>query len=87
MTTITLSPAGRRLKVGSGTALQDVLFEQGVEFPCGGRRALQSLPRQAAEGRACPSSDEETKLFPPPKSPKAGGWPAAMSWTAIWSWS
>ncbi|MGA7710904.1 MAG: ASKHA domain-containing protein [Rhizomicrobium sp.] len=36
MTTLTLSPAGRRLEVALGTPLQDVLFEQGVEFPCGG---------------------------------------------------
>jgi len=34
---IKLSPAGLELEVPAGTRLQDVLFAQGVEFPCGGR--------------------------------------------------
>lgn len=32
-----LQPLGRRFPVPRGTPLQDVLFEHGVEFPCGGR--------------------------------------------------
>lgn len=32
-----LSPAGLELEVPAGTRLEDVLFSQGVEFPCGGR--------------------------------------------------
>lgn len=34
---ITLQPLGGTLAVERGTPLQDVLFTQGVEFPCGGR--------------------------------------------------
>ncbi|HPC36213.1 MAG TPA: ASKHA domain-containing protein [Candidatus Marinimicrobia bacterium] len=34
---ICLEPLGREIEVDVGTALKDVLFEQGVEFPCGGR--------------------------------------------------
>ncbi len=34
---IRLEPLGRQIEVAPGTALQDVLFEHGVEFPCGGR--------------------------------------------------
>jgi uncharacterized 2Fe-2S/4Fe-4S cluster protein (DUF4445 family) len=34
---IELQPLGRRFQVDRGTALQDVLFEHGVEFPCGGK--------------------------------------------------
>ncbi|HRD17895.1 MAG TPA: 2Fe-2S iron-sulfur cluster-binding protein, partial [Candidatus Marinimicrobia bacterium] len=34
---IRLEPLGRVIEVDAGSALKDVLFEQGVEFPCGGR--------------------------------------------------
>lgn len=33
---IELQPLGKTLEVARGTPLQDVLFEHGVEFPCGG---------------------------------------------------
>lgn len=33
---VRLEPLGKRIWVKPGTALQDVLFEYGVEFPCGG---------------------------------------------------
>ena len=35
--TLKLSPADLQLEVAHGARLQDVLFAQGVEFPCGGR--------------------------------------------------
>jgi ferredoxin len=34
---VELLPLGQTLTVERGTPLQDVLFAQGVEFPCGGR--------------------------------------------------
>jgi len=34
---IRLEPLGRVIEVDAGSALKDILFEQGVEFPCGGR--------------------------------------------------
>lgn len=34
---VELVPLGRRLDVEPGAALRDVLFDQGLEFPCGGR--------------------------------------------------
>jgi hypothetical protein len=34
---IVLRPTQVELTAPEGTALQDLLFEQGVEFPCGGR--------------------------------------------------
>lgn len=37
MARIELQPLGRTLEVPVGESLQDALFEQGVEFPCGGR--------------------------------------------------
>jgi len=36
MVTVELLPLGRALRVPVGTPLQDFLFAQGVEFPCGG---------------------------------------------------
>jgi len=36
MTMLTLAPMGRRLDLAEGTPLRDVLFGEGVEFPCGG---------------------------------------------------
>jgi uncharacterized 2Fe-2S/4Fe-4S cluster protein (DUF4445 family) len=62
MTTLTLSPAGLRLKAAAGTALQDVLFEQGVEFPCGGRGRCKGCRVRLLKGRL-EASAEETKVL------------------------
>lgn len=62
MTTITLSPAGRRLAVGSASALQDVLFEHGVEFPCGGLGRCKACRVKLLKGEL-PVTGEETKLL------------------------
>jgi uncharacterized 2Fe-2S/4Fe-4S cluster protein (DUF4445 family) len=37
MTTITLTGSGKRLDASAGTPLRDLLFGEGIEFPCGGR--------------------------------------------------
>lgn len=34
---VTLSPVGTRIQAPIGTPMRDLLFEQGVEFPCGGQ--------------------------------------------------
>jgi uncharacterized 2Fe-2S/4Fe-4S cluster protein (DUF4445 family) len=62
MTTLTLSPAGLRLKVAAGTALQDVLFEQGVEFPCGGRGRCKGCRVRLLKGRLETTADEAKLL-------------------------
>ena len=62
MTTITLSPAGRRLTVESATALQDILFEQGVEFPCGGLGRCKGCRVKLLKGEL-PVTGEETKVL------------------------
>ncbi len=59
---LTLSPAGRRLKVAAGSALQDVLFEQGVEFPCGGSGRCKSCRVRLLKG-CLQAGAEETKLL------------------------
>lgn len=63
---IELLPLGKTLTVERGTPLQDVLFAQGVEFPCGGRgrckgcrvRVLAGDVAVSAEDRALLPSDE-----------------------------
>jgi len=62
MTTLTLSPAGLRLQVAAGTALQDVLFEQGVEFPCGGQGRCSGCRVKVLRGRLEASPDESKVL-------------------------
>jgi uncharacterized 2Fe-2S/4Fe-4S cluster protein (DUF4445 family) len=71
MTTLTLSPAGLRLKVAAGTALQDVLFEQGVEFPCGGRGRCKGCRVRLLKGRL-EAHGEETKVLT--EAEIADGW-------------
>ena len=71
MTTLTLSPAGLRLTVAAGTALQDVLFEQGVEFPCGGRGRCKGCRVRLLKGQL-QASAEETRVLT--VSELADGW-------------
>lgn len=66
-----LSPAGLRLKVAPGTRLQDVLFDQGVEFPCGGRGRCQGCRIKVLKG-TLPVSEEEAGLLT--KAELAAGW-------------
>lgn len=47
---IELQPLGRSFEVPAGTPLQDVLFEHGVEFPCGGRGRCKGCRIRVIEG-------------------------------------
>lgn len=47
---IQLQPLGQTLPVEPGTALQDVLFPYGVEFPCGGRGRCKRCRIKVLEG-------------------------------------
>ena len=58
--TLELSPADLKLEVASGTQLQDVLFAQGVEFPCGGRGRCKGCRVKALKG-ILPVAKEEKK--------------------------
>ena len=62
MTTLMLSPAGRRIDVEEGTALRDVLFEAGVEFPCGGRGRCKACRVRVLKGRLEPEEEEHRRL-------------------------
>lgn len=60
--TLRLSPADLRLEVPAGTRLQDVLFAQGVEFPCGGRGRCKGCRVKVLRG-TLPVGPEENHLL------------------------
>lgn len=59
---LTLSPAGLKLDVSAGTRLQDVLFAQGVEFPCGGRGRCKGCRVKVLRGDLPIRAEEATLL-------------------------
>ncbi|MBI2924825.1 MAG: DUF4445 domain-containing protein [Verrucomicrobia bacterium] len=59
---IELLPQRRTLTLERGTPLQDVLFAQGVEFPCGGRGRCKGCRVKVLEG-ALPVSAEDQRLL------------------------
>jgi uncharacterized 2Fe-2S/4Fe-4S cluster protein (DUF4445 family) len=69
--TLELSPADLKLEVASGTQLQDVLFAQGVEFPCGGRGRCKGCRVKVLKG-ILPVGEEEKKMLT--DAELAGGW-------------
>jgi len=62
MKTLVLSPAGRRLEVAEGAALRDVLFEAGVEFPCGGHGRCKACRVRVLRGYLEPKPEERLRL-------------------------
>ncbi len=61
---IELLPLGQTLDVPRGELLQDVLFAQGVEFPCGGRGRCKGCRIKVLEG-TLPITGEDTRLLKP----------------------
>lgn len=59
---IRLEPAGRILRVATGASLQDALFLEGVEFPCGGRGRCRGC-RVRVVGGEVTVSPEDRALF------------------------
>jgi uncharacterized 2Fe-2S/4Fe-4S cluster protein (DUF4445 family) len=76
--TLTLSPAGQTLDVAHGAALQDVLFEAGVEFPCGGRGRCKACRVRVLKGRLDPKPEERLRLT---EAELADGWRLACRHT------
>ena len=68
---IALLPLGKSLTVERGTLLQDVLFEQGVEFPCGGRGRCKGCRVKVLEG-ALPATGDDERLLT--RGEIADGW-------------
>ena len=61
---ITLKPTNVELKAPAGTPLRDLLFEQGVEFPCGGHGRCRGCKVRIVEGHA-ELNDAQRKLLKP----------------------
>ena len=68
---IELLPLGKSVIVERGAALQDVLFDYGVEFPCGGRGRCKGC-RIRILGGALPATDDDALLLT--EADIAGGW-------------
>jgi uncharacterized 2Fe-2S/4Fe-4S cluster protein (DUF4445 family) len=71
MKTLTLSPAGRRIAVTEGSSLQDALFAQGVEFPCGGHGRCKGCRVRVLTGCLEPTADDIAAFSP---DELAAGW-------------
>ncbi|MCS6970445.1 MAG: ASKHA domain-containing protein [Planctomycetes bacterium] len=71
MLQLTLLPSGQRLAVAAGTALADLLFAHGVEFPCGGRGACCACRVRIARA-APPPTAADRRAFS--EAQLAAGW-------------
>ncbi len=61
---VRLDPLGKTLELAPGASLQDALFAQGVEFPCGGRGTCKGCRVKLLKG-ALPPTDTERKALGP----------------------
>lgn len=68
---VELLPLGRTLWVQRGAAMRDILFDQGVEFPCGGRGRCKGCRVRVLRGVLWPS-EEDLRLLSPAEL--ADGW-------------
>lgn len=59
---IVLQPTGAELRAPAGTPLRDPLFEQGVEFPCGGQGRCRGCRVQVLEGTARVNAAQRERL-------------------------
>lgn len=59
---IRLNPVGAELNAPAGTALRDLLFEQGVEFPCGGQGRCRGCRVRLLEGGIPPNDAQRDRL-------------------------
>lgn len=57
-----LEPLGVQLEVNLGTPLRDVLFPQGVEFPCGGLGRCKGCRVKVLDGHVHISSEDAARL-------------------------
>ena len=59
---ITLRPVHAELTAPTGTALRDLLFAQGVEFPCGGQGRCRGCRVHVLEGQASVNDAQRERL-------------------------
>ena len=60
--TIELQPLGKTIHAGPGAMLRDVLFAEGVEFPCGGRGRCKGCRVKVLAG-ALPVTEDDARLL------------------------
>ena len=68
---VELRPLGNTFQVEPGTSLQDVLFDQGVEFPCGGRGRCKGCRVKVLSGHVPVTAEDQRALDP---AELASGW-------------
>src|SRR5450759_1516640 len=68
---IQLQPLGKTVEVERGTPLSEVLFEHGVEFPCGGRGRCRGCKVKVLQGSLAVTPEQAQRLTPPEL---AAGW-------------
>ena len=59
---VTLKPLGAELTAPAGTALRDLLFAQGVEFPCGGQGRCRGCRVRVLEGNVGINAAQRERL-------------------------
>lgn len=64
-------PMGKTLRVAAGTPLQEVLFAEGVEFPCGGRGRCKGCRVKVLAGELPVTADDRRLLG---AAARAEGW-------------
>lgn len=77
---IQLLPVGKTLTVERGTPLLDVLFAEGVEFPCGGRGRCKGCRIKVLAGTLTPSAEDKQRLS---ETELAAGWRLACRAIAL----
>jgi len=75
---ITLRPTGTELEAPAGSPLRDLLFEQGVEFPCGGQGRCRGCRVRVLAGTAEINDAQRQRLSP---DELASGWRLACQWS------
>lgn len=68
---IELHPAGRTLELPPGSPLQEALFNEGVEFPCGGHGRCRGCRIRITHGTSNPTPADQQALHP---ADLAKGW-------------
>ncbi len=61
---IVLKPTNVEISAAAGTPLRDLLFEQGVEFPCGGHGRCRGCKIRVLEGHAAINDAQRSHLKP-----------------------
>jgi uncharacterized 2Fe-2S/4Fe-4S cluster protein (DUF4445 family) len=68
---IELQPLGKKFTAEQGTALRDILFAEGVEFPCGGRGRCKGCRTRVLAG-SLPVTPDDARLLTAEET--SGGW-------------